>query len=202
LSEYDQLVGATDLSQSAAAALAGTTGGMAVEINDQSSHYGDSQFASLAGPVFRFRFYVDPNGLQVVDWKNFVIARTRSGGTARQWVVLRYHGGLYELRLVVRDDNGTTRYSGYHVISDAEHMVEVYIRHASGAMAEDGAAVMYVDGAQVTQIVSLDAYDADKRPNNLQLGAVSGVDAGTLGTLYFDELILREGEGEIGPVTP
>jgi hypothetical protein len=136
----------------------------------------------------------------MVDWKNFVLAQTRSGGTARQWVVLRYHGGLYELRVAVRDDNGAVRYSGYHVIADAEHVVEIFVRHAADAASTDGSVELHVDGVQVTRIVSLDLYDADKRPDNLLWGAVAGVDAGTLGTIHLDELILREGEAEIGLV--
>jgi hypothetical protein len=119
---------------------------------------------------------------------------------ARQWVVLRYRNGLYELRLVVRDDVGTVRYSGYHLIEDAEHIVEVFVRHAGDAASVDGSVELHVDGVQVTRIVSLDLYDADKRPDNLLWGAVTGVDAGTLGTIYLDELILREGEAEIGPL--
>jgi len=201
LSGYDRLVGGEDLAQSAAAAMAGTAGGMAVSINDTSAHYGEVRFPALTAPAYRFRFYVDPNGMTMVDWQNFLIASARSGWTERQRVVLLYHKGIYELRLVVRDDGGTTHYSGYHVISDAEHYVEVLVRHASGAASEDGVAALWIDGVQVAQIASLDLYDADKRVDNLQLGAVFGVDAGTRGTLYFDELVLREGEAEIGAVS-
>jgi hypothetical protein len=199
LGEYDQLVGSEDLSQSGAAALGGSAGGMAVALNDQSTHYGEAQFDALLAPAYRYRFYLDPNGLTMLNWKNFVIGRTRSGWTARQWVVLRYRDGLHELRLVVRDDGNTVHYSAYQVISDAEHYVEVLVRHASSAAAEDGLAVMTVDGAQSIQLAGLDLYDADKRPNNIQLGAVSGVDAGTSGMLYLDELILKDAEDVIGP---
>lgn len=200
LLEYNRLVGSGGLSQGAAAALAGTTGGLAVTIDDQSARYGEAQFASLVAPAYRYRFYLDPNGLEMADWKNFIIAQVRANSIPRQWIVLRFRQGFYELRLVVRDDSGTVRYSGYHVISDAEHSVEVLVRHASDAGAEDGLAALLVDGVQVVQFSELDLYDLDKRPNNMQFGAVAGVDAGTLGTLYLDEWILREGESEIGAV--
>jgi len=201
LSEYDLLVGSSGLSASVQAALAGTAGGLAVSIDDLSSHYGEARFASLAAPAYRFRFYVDPNGLGMVDWKNFIIARTRSGWVDLQWIQLRYRNGIYELRLVVRDDSGVTHYSGYYVIADAEQRVEVLVRNASRADAADGLAALFVDGVQVMQIVSLDLYDPGRRPDKLLLGAVWGVDAGTLGTLYLDELVVREGESEIGPAS-
>ena len=101
----------------------------------------------------------------------------------------------------MRDDSGATRYSGYYAITDAEHRVEVLVRSASGPDVADGLAALFVDGIQVTQIVSLDLYELGKRPDNLLLGAVWGVDAGTLGTLYLDELVVREGESEIGPIS-
>ena len=83
LAEYDLLVGNGALGQSTAAALADTAGGLAVSIDDLSSRYGEVRFTPSDAPAYRYRFYLDPNGLEMIDWKNFVIARTRSGGTAR-----------------------------------------------------------------------------------------------------------------------
>jgi hypothetical protein len=202
LGEYDRLVGGDVLRQSAAAALAGTAGGLEVPLVAETSRYGEAQFASLTVPAFHWRFYLDPNSIEMVNWRNFIIARTRSGWMARQWVGLRYRDGFYELQLVLRDDNGVLHYSAYHVISDAEHYVEVSVRHASGDAADDGLAELWVDGTRGPTLGSLDLFDAARRPDNLQIGAVAGVDAGTLGTLYLDELLLRAGDAEIGPVLP
>ncbi|MBN1135947.1 MAG: hypothetical protein JXM73_05150, partial [Anaerolineae bacterium] len=99
-----------------------------------------------------------------------------------------------------RDDADKVRYSGFHEIANAEHYVEVLVQYAGSASSLDGLVTLSIDGVQVDQFSSLDIYDADKRPDNVQLGAILGVDAGTLGVFYLDELLLREGADEIGPV--
>jgi hypothetical protein len=106
------------------------------------------------------------------------------------------------VQLAVRDDGGATRFTDYIPISTGEHRIEALVEFARGASTHDGSVEVWIDGEQWSQLTALDLYDAGKRPDRVRLGAVSGLDAGTHGELYVDELIVQEGADEIGPRSP
>jgi hypothetical protein len=68
LNEYDGVVhDSRDLSYSRYAALAGTRGGMRINIDDRTAIYGIKRYSVHTGTAYRFRHYVDPNGLSMPE---------------------------------------------------------------------------------------------------------------------------------------
>jgi len=200
LSEYDStVVDGGDLSQDAAAALGGTSGGLKCVLDDTNVIYGHKDFVQLAGTAYRYRFYVDPNGLTMANWDNFMLCALRDGGSTRSDVFLqRDNASHYEIAAFVLDDTSTWQSTSYYDVTDAEHYVEILVQYASSDIASDGSLTLWIDGAQQEQVGSLDIYDVSQ-PQDADLGAVFGIDAGTSGTFYLDELVLRDDNTEIGP---
>ena len=108
-------------------------------------------------------------------------------------------GNNYTLWSRVRNDAGTYVWIGDGVImSDAEHYYEVDVVNASSTSASDGVVTAYLDGVQVDQQSNVDLYDAARKPSRVILGATAGIDEGTAGTFYLDELVFRDDNDEIG----
>lgn len=200
LSEYTSTVtDGGDLSQSAAAALASSNGGLSCLVDDTNAIYGQKDFTQLTNTEYRFRFYIDPNNMTVAG--AFVICRLRDATTTRCYVSFTYDSGNYRIRAIVKKDDFAYSSTSYYNVTDAEHYVEVLVEYASGAAANDGTLTLWIDGSQQEQVTNLDIYDISK-PDVAQLGPCSALDAGTSGTLYLDEFVLRDDDTQIGPVSP
>jgi hypothetical protein len=199
LVEYDGLANRDgDLGHSTDAALAGTTGGVSVRIDDQTAVYGTKNFTRLAGGAYRFRHYVDPNGLTLPSSTQLTLAQLRSNGNR---IATRLMAAASGYRLYVRyvDDNGTWRSTAMAPIDDAEHTIEVLVEYASNASSRDGRITYWVDGEQADCDTGLDLYDVANRPNQLRLGAIWVSSPNIDGTLYLDEFVVRADALEIGP---
>ena len=200
LSEFTSTVtDSGDLSQSAAAALAGTSGGLLCLIDDQASIYGQKDFVQLAGASYRLRFYIDPNGLAMANGDDFQVCRLTDGVSSRLQVWLRYDGASHEMRSRIFDDNGTWTATSNYNITDEPHYIEVLVTYATGGAANDGIMALWIDDLLQQQIATLDLFSTGQ-PDEAKLGAVSNLDAGTSGTFYLDEFVLRDDDTEIGAV--
>lgn len=201
LSEYTSTqTDSGDLSQSESAALAGSAGGLLCTIDDQNAIYGEKTFTELSNGAYRFRFYVDPNGLTMASADGFVCAWLLNGSSNRALIIFHYDGSNYDVFLRVYDDAVSTNDTAYYDISDSEHYIECRITYASSAEASDGTAELFIDGVSQEELTGLDLYDLSE-PDKARLGACYGVDVGTSGTLYLDEFVLRDDATEIGPVS-
>jgi hypothetical protein len=97
---------------------------------------------------------------------------------------LRYFGGAYQITTEVLNDQNLWHNSAWFTLADAPHRIEINWRAAASGQ-NDGAYALKVDG--VTQ-VSHAGLDNDSRLiDQVRLGAVGGIDAGTSGIVYFDE---------------
>lgn len=192
----------TGLSAAAAAALAGTNYGLAVEITDTSNRYIEANpGADDTSGVVSTRIYFDPNGLTMGSGNRFVLGlwRKSSGQTLAQ-LEIEWSGSAYEPRLSISNDSGglTAQYGA--VMNDAPHYIEVRLTRATNNTSSDGKIEWQIDGSDQTSVTGIDNYDRFSEFRSLLLGAVSGLDAGTSGTFYLDELIINNDGGLIGPV--
>ena len=184
---------------SAAAALAGTDGGMVVAVTDTSARYGIKTFVQLAGTDLRFRFYIDPHSMTMATSDSFQVVRLLDGGNGRVQAWLSYNGSSYQIRARAMNDAGTFETSSQWDISDEPHYVEVMLSYASGAAASDATLDLWIDDAHKEQLSGLDIYDRSQ-PDTAWIGAVSDLDAGTSGTFYVDEFVLRDDDTKIGAI--
>jgi len=199
LTEYDATAtDAGDLSATQAAALAGTAYGLQCVIDDTNALYGDKNISAPSTEI-RIRFYIDPNSLTMANGDAFRILtiKTTNAPYYAALVNVSYDGSNYEISLTAQEDDGTDHATANYDISDAEHYVEIHIVRSATV----GTADLWIDGAHKEQITSLDNYDLMADVSKIRFGPQTGLDAGTSGTLYLDELKGNDDGSEIGPIT-
>lgn len=184
-----------DLNVSSSAALVGVQGLRAVINNTASIYVTDD--APNAETRYRVRFYFDPNSITMSNGNAHYIFYGYTGtSTDVLRVEFRRSSGTYQLRTALRNDRSSWTSSNWFTISDLPHFLELDWRAATTAGANNGSLTFWIDG---TQRANLTAVDNDtRRIDRIRLGAVSGLDSGTLGTYYFDAFESRR-QTYIGP---
>ena len=198
LSQYDSTAeDSGDLSAHADAALASTSYGLKCIIDDSTAIYGHVNQADPGTGKLRLRFYIDPNALTMSDGDSFVICQIGLSGSP--WLLietyLKKSGANYQIYLDFYDDAGWDS-SDSVVISDAPHYVELNI-----VQGVSGSYQWWVDGADQDTKSSIDNQDAFGLLSYVRFGALAGIDAGTSGTLYLDELKANDDGTEIGAIS-
>ena len=125
LSEYTSTVtDGGDLSVTTAAALAGTSHGLSCLIDDTNDIFGLKDFTQLTSSAFRFRFYIDPNGLTMSDNNSFTLLRLRDVASTRARVFLQRSGSNYQIVFRALNDSSVDEDTAAYTISDGEHYIE------------------------------------------------------------------------------
>jgi hypothetical protein len=177
----------SDFSVTEIAAQNGTDYGLAIQIDDTNSVYGQKDISTDTNGIVRYGFYLDPNGL-TMSMDEFVIAKVyRSGSLGISYVYLEYSGSDYRIRSTISGDSGDS-YTSYYIISDAPHRIEVAITRASSDVSSDATMQLWIDGIHKESVTGIDNYDQFSNFASARLGAVDSVDSGTSGTFYIDEL--------------
>ena len=172
---------AGDLGVTASAALAGGNG-MQVVVDDTVAIYVTDELP-VSEPRYRARFYFDPNSITMGDGQDFYIFNGYDTASVFQ-VQLGFSAGNYRIRLRQTNDSAGTTSTAWVNISDAPHVIEIEWRAATAAGTNDGSATLWIDGVQSGSLSGLD-NDA-RRIEYVRLGAISGLNTGTLGTYYMD----------------
>lgn len=190
-----------DLSISAAAALNGSGYGLSALMDDATAIYVRKNTITQT-PNYRYRFYFDPNSttmgnaevLSIQEWE-------QNAGTDIVLVYLYYYTATgYQLRLYAKDDAGTNVMNDSFNISDAPHYIEVSGVQASTDVSSDGSYEWWVDGVSQGSATSVDNYNRLSDTTWRMTVGVNGVDAGTSGTFYWDDLVANSDGTLIGPV--
>ncbi len=184
------------LSAASTAALDGTFGLQAV-INDLNSIYVTHNTPDALSQ-YRARFYLDPHSIQIADGDGFYIFSGYSDSSNEALrVELRVLQGVYQLRAALSDDDGIWTNSSWIDVTDAPHLIEFNWSAATIVDANDGSFSLWIDEVQSASLTGInnDTLQIDE----VSLGAVSGLDVGTQGTLYFDAFESRR-ESYIGPL--
>jgi len=202
LSEFTSTVtDSGDLYWAAAAALAGTAGGMAMLLDDTTGIYGQVTIAALSAvDDFRARFYVDPNTLTMGASEAFrIFSASQNGGSRTPLVINLKMDGGYRIVIDALNDDLTGALANSYAITDAPHYVEVYVKRAATDSSADGTVEIWIDGVSKGSATGKDIYNLwYDYTLNVRLGAIYGIDAGTSGTFYLDELIVNDDGGLIG----
>ena len=184
-----------DLSVNNAAALLGSQGLQAV-IDDNTSIYLSDDHPN-AETRYRARFYFDPNSILMASGEaHFLFKGFMGTSTEVLRVEFRNSAGTYQLRAALVNDSTTWTNTAWFMISDAPHVIELDWLAATGVGANNGGLTLWING---TQQVDLTNVDNDTRwVDRVRLGALTGIDAGTRGTYYFDAFESRR-QSYIGP---
>ena len=180
---------------SPSAALVGSYGLQATINNTTPMYVWDD--SPNAESHYRARFYFDPNSITMADGNaHYIFMGIGSDGTSVFQLTFRFSGGNYQIQLRQKDDNNLQTSTAWVTMSDAPHFIEMEWWAATTAGANDGGVNLWIDGVQSGSLGNLD-NDA-QRIDRVRLGAVTGIDVGTLGTYYFDAFESRR-ETYIGP---
>jgi hypothetical protein len=184
-----------NLNVSTTAALVGSQGLRAV-INNTTAIYVTDDTPN-AESRYRARFYFDPNSITMANGNTHTIFYGYQGtSTAILQVEFRRSSGVYQVRASVRNNKSTWSSSNWFTISDAPHVLEMDWRAATAAGANNGSLTFWMDGTQQANLAGVS--NDTRRMDRVRLGAVEGLDSGTLGTYYFDAFESRR-QTYIGP---
>jgi len=84
--------------------------------------------------------------------------------------------------------------TNWFTINDASHFIELDWRADAGT--NDGGLTLWIDAVQQADLTGID--NDTRRIDRVRLGAITGIDAGTSGTYYFDAFESRR-QTFIGP---
>lgn len=175
-----------DLSVSGAAAMGGTTDGIAAVINDTNNIFVRDD--SPGGEnEYHARFYFDPNGFTTgMNGQRTKIFQAFDETPQRRIVTiaLRVLNGGYLITAKTKNDDDTWANTGFFTITDAPHVIEVKWKRATTGSSNDGSLQLWIDGASQATLSGLD--NNTSQVDYARLGAF-GIKAGSSGTLYFDE---------------
>lgn len=152
--------------------------GLEALIDDNKPIYVADVFSPLLSR-YRARFYFDPNSLAMDAGASHSIFAVRDFDN--QWdfgVILGKRASGYWIRIQGLQDDGSLAYSSIYAISDNWHSIE--IEWLSGS---PGRIKLWIDGA-LKQEVAL--FNSTRSVAKAYLGALSGIDATTSGSMYFD----------------
>jgi hypothetical protein len=174
--------GGGDLSVSPSAALV-EANGMQLLINDTASIYATDNTPNLE-PRYRMRFYFDPNSISMNDGDMFTLMYGFSGSTSILRVDFRFSSGAYQLMARALNDGSTWSATPWFTISDDPHSIELDWQASTEVGANNGTLTFWLDGVELSLVTGIDSDT--RRIDTIRLGAVTGLDAGTIGTVYFD----------------
>lgn len=185
---FDSLAGVgANLAVNAGAALRGAFGFQITAVGAGSEAYG-----VLSGPngetFFYLEYWFDPNSLTMAGGNDFVIVRAISpgaGGYGYQ-AALNYNGANYGVLYAVQRDSGVPLVAAATIILDAPQFHQWYWKASSAAGANNGYVKFYINGALAKQNVNID--NDTHNITSVQAGAVLGVDAGTSGPFFMDNI--------------
>lgn len=192
-----------DLSAHADGAMAGTSYGMKLVIDDTTNIYGAKTQGAIGTSHFRMRFYLDTNSLIMAqsDQFTFLYAYTNNAPWTLQYFTLYCPSvGTYRIGCFPVNDAGALT-EDYETITDAAHYIEIYIKRATDADDSDGTVEWWIDGVSKGTWSNVDNYDVFADTFLFRFGAFSTIDAGTSGTFYMDEILANNDGTLIGPHT-
>ena len=205
-SDFDSTTGVEDLSVIAGAAMVGTYG-MNLAINDVDPHYGSNDITVGGATELRARFYIDPNnytqGGGSGDFRCFLIRcdGTYSSITDFVFISLGYDGSNYDIFTAFGDDADVNNTTANYTISDDKHWFEIYVKRETSDGAGDGIGRLYIDdlGTPKESITNLENFNIFPTIDEIRFGGIYGIDSGSSGNIFFDDLIVRDDGTEIGP---
>ena len=167
---------------------------MQVVVDDTVAIYVTDELPN-AETRYRARFYLNPNSITMGEGVDFYIFTGYQTASVFQ-VQLGFSAGNYRIRLRQQNDSNTTTSTAWINIANGSNVIEIEWWAASAAGANNGGANLWINGNPSGSLLNLD--NDTRRIEFVRLGAISGLNAGTLGTYYLDAFESRR-QTYIGP---
>ena len=165
------------------AALVGAFG-VEAAINDTALLY-VTDWSPFAEKQYRARFTFDPNNLAMLDGRSHILFQALTGSsTVVARIELRMKSGNYEIRSgLLTSDSGWLN-TGWWYISDEPQTIEIHWWASASSETPEGGLTMWINRVQSETRAAVQNFGL--QVDFARLGIVAGVDAGTLGSMYFD----------------
>ena len=144
---------------------------------------------------YRARFYLNPNSITMGEGVDFYIFTGYDTSSVFQ-VQFGFSAGSYRIRLRQQNDSNTTTSTAWINIANGSNVIEIEWWAASAAGSINGGANLWINGIPSGCLSNLD--NDTRRIEFVRLGAISGLNAGTVGTYYLDAFESRR-QTYIGP---
>lgn len=193
------------LTQTNAPKLGGVPGDLRITLANQNAVYVEKIVTWPTNPTsFRFRVYYDFSGLTMAEGNQFEWLHVRSATNNHQIIggSLNYASGVLQHRIYSYEDAEASFDSAIIAINNQRSWLEFACTLASSSSADDGTLYVYEEEALIYSRTSYQQYTSILEGPKLRVGGVSGMDAGTSGTLDFGKIILASGSNIIGPHDP
>jgi len=188
LSAWSAVNNGADLSASAAAAL-NLSYGLKARIDDTATRF-VTDWSPSAEKEIHVRFLFDPNSIVMLDGRSHHIFQALMGtSTVVARIELRYNEVSYQIRAGLLDDASGWRNTSWSTISNGPHSLEIAWHTATEEVSLDGQLALWIDGVEVETQYNIN--NPSLQIDFVRLGAVAGVDSGTLGSLFFDAFEAR-----------
>ena len=202
--EWDAIAlnGTATLATATAAALAGTNYGISCFVNGASDNCAAQLDFTHSTTTIRYRYYLDPNSITMGDTEECGLGGLESAADSKQHirVFLGYTTvNGYHLFASLRDDADSWTDTADILITDAPHLIEIHATKASTALLSDATLILYIDSQLKGTVTGVDLFD-DWGFDQLNAGLTGGVDAGTSGTVYIDEIKGNDDGSVIGGI--
>jgi hypothetical protein len=140
------------------------------------------------------RFRLDVNSIPLPDAKTFKILNVDDIGSGKLvfQLLLRRYNSKYQLKVIAKQDDGSTKKSGWIKIPDKPNIIEVEWEAASAPAANDGYLRLFVGGMQKAYLDGIDSntLEAEK----VTLGVLKAIKLS--GKMKFDDIVI----GNYGPI--
>lgn len=180
----------SDLTTTSGSAMNGTNYGMNVRVNDTGSPFAYKTITTSSTGIWFIAFYFDPNSLTMSNLDQFTLIKLlNSGGNNTLVADVIYTSSAYKMFIRPYNDAAGVNDGSQYTLSDAPHKIGIKLFKSTGG--NNGYASLYFDNALQGTVSNI---DNDTRTANLTyvyLGATGGVDAGTSGNFYIDEVELN-----------
>jgi len=205
--DFDSTANETDMAVNGTAAMVGSYGLDIYLDGNQNITYG-TKALSISTNSIRYRVYADFSNLSLGSgdswWEGIRINCDGSynGQTFFSVWNMAESGGNLTLSIIVDDDPYNDNFTSVETLSATSHYIEVLITRETYDGANDGTCYLWIDGSPASSnITNLDNYNMFPTIDEIYLGSSASLDATTTGYIYYDDLIIRDDDTEIGPAS-
>ena len=134
----------------------------------------------------RLSFRYDPNSKTMATNDRYVLVQALDGSNTVFTAEIQDDGTNYEVRVTRYTDAAATASTAFYDLSDAENTIRIDWESAIDAGTDTGKLALFIGGTLQEELLNID--NDTLRIDTLRVGFVSGVDAGTEGSFFVDEL--------------
>jgi hypothetical protein len=112
------------------------------------------------------------------------------------FIVLKYEGGQYQIQLNTLLDDLTKTKTGWYVLSDAPHTIEIGWQASSAPGADDGFAELYLDDLLLETLSGLD--NDTIFIDSFRMGFTSKLTGKSISGMFYIDDVATSNSGYIG----